>query len=48
MKNEERRPNRRFAGPSISHGQIQLRFALIGQGNVGFNKELAAGQAASA
>src|ERR1022692_4770590 len=47
MKNEERRPNRRFAGPSISLGQIQLRFALIGRGNVCFDEELAAGESSA-
>src|ERR1017187_3015125 len=47
MQNEERRPNRRFGGPSISQWQIHLRFSLIGQGNVCFDEELAAGESAA-
>src|ERR1035438_404043 len=45
--NAESSPNRRFGGLNISRGQVQLRFSLIRQWNVGFDEELAAGESSA-
>src|ERR1035441_6380198 len=45
--NTESSPNRRFGGLNISRGQVQLRFSLIRQWNVGFDEELAAGESSA-
>jgi hypothetical protein len=48
MKNAESCPNRRFGGPGVFQGKVNLGFALIGQWNVGFDEELAASKSARA
>ena len=48
MKNTETCLNRRFGGPGVFQGKVNLGFALIGQWNVGFDEELAASKSARA
>jgi hypothetical protein len=46
--NAESRPYRRFGGPGVFQRKVNLWFAVIGQWDVGFDEELAAGQSARA
>src|ERR1017187_9525404 len=46
--NAESRRYRRFGGPGVFQRKVNLWFAVIGQWDVGFDEELAAGQSARA